>query len=217
MFNKTSLAAFFLVALTSLTSASYAEYDFNQPDSYDDEYNYNQHDSQMSQNVDDAEYKLAIAAFRNSKSGQFFDHAYGFAVFPTIGKAGFIIGGAYGEGRVYEKGRYTGRTDMFQASFGWQLGAQAFSQIIFFQDQRAYDEFTSGNFEFGAGASAVVITAGVAAEASTKGTSATANAGNTHVKTEGQYYKGMAVFSIAKGGLMYEAVLSGQKFNFYPG
>lgn len=204
MFNKTSLAAFFLAALTSLSLTVHAEDNFNQTT------------PQMTQNVTDAEYKLAIAAFRNSKSGQFFDHAYGFAIFPTIGKAGFIIGGAYGQGRVYEKGRYAGRTEMIQASVGWQLGGQAFSQIIFFQDQRSYDEFTSGNFEFGAGASAVVITAGVAAEASTKGTSATANAGNKHVKTEGQYYKGMAVFSIAKGGLMYEAVLSGQKFNYYP-
>ena len=105
---------------------------------------------------------------------------------------------------------------MAQASIGWQFGGQAFSQIIFFQDQRAYDEFTSGNFEFGAAASAVVINAGIAAEASTKGTSASVNAGNKHLKTEGQYYKGMAVFSLAKGGLMYEAVLSGQKFTFTP-
>lgn len=105
---------------------------------------------------------------------------------------------------------------MTQASIGFQFGGQAYSQIIFLQDQRSYDEFTSGNFEFGANASAVVITAGVAAEASTKGTSATANAGNKYVKAEGQYYKGMAVFNIAKGGLMYEAVLSGQRFNFYP-
>lgn len=206
MFTKTSLTALCLTALTTFSPLSYANEDLIPAETQ----------MEQSKNVHDAEFKLTIAAFQNSKSGQFFDHAYGYAVFPTIGKVGFIIGGAYGEGRVFEQGRYRGQTSMTQASIGWQMGGQAYSQIVFFQDQRAYDEFTSGNFEFGAAASAVIINAGVALEASTKGTSATANAGNTHVKTEGQYYKGMAVFSIAKGGLMYEAVLSGQKFNFTP-
>jgi len=205
MLNKTSILTLFLITLTTLTPIVHAEDD-----------DLIQSEVQMDQNVNDAEYKLTIAAFRNAKSGQFFDHAYGFAIFPTIGKVGFVVGGAYGEGRVYEQGKYRGQTSMMQASIGWQLGGQAFSQVIFFQDQRAYDEFTSGNFEFGASASAVIITAGVAAEASTKGTSASANAGNSHLKTEGQYYKGMAVFTLAKGGLMYEAVLSGQKFTFTP-
>ncbi len=205
MLKKASITALLLTALTALSPISHAEEDdLIQPE------------VQMDQNVNDAEYKLTIAAFHNAKSGQFFDHAYGFAVFPTIGKVGFVVGGAYGEGRVYEQGKYKGQVSMVQASIGWQFGGQAFSQIIFFQDQRAYDEFTSGNFEFGAAASAVVINAGIAAEASTKGTSASANAGNKHLKTEGQYYKGMAVFTLAKGGLMYEAVLSGQKFTFTP-
>ncbi|WP_319379905.1 lipid-binding SYLF domain-containing protein [Thiomicrorhabdus sp.] len=172
---------------------------------------------QMEQSNHDKDYAKTIAAFRNAaKSTAFFKHSYGYAVFPTIGKVGFVIGGAYGQGRVYKQGQYAGMTEMTQGSIGFQLGGQAFSQIIFFQDKRAYDEFTSGNFEFGAQASAVVVTAGVAAEASTKGTSATANAGNDYVAAEGQYYKGMAVFTIAKGGLMYEAAISGQKFNFYP-
>ena len=205
MFKQPSLSALFLIAFTALSPATYA----------DDEYT--ESEAQMTQDVDEAEYDVAVAAFTNSKAGDFFDHAYGYAVFPTIGKIGFVmIGGAYGQGRVYENNRYTGNTEMTQASIGFQFGGQAYSQIIFFQDQRSYDEFTSGNFEFGANASAVIITAGVAAEASTKGTSATVNAGNKYVKAEGQYYKGMAVFNIAKGGLMYEAVLSGQKFNFHP-
>ncbi len=204
MFKHLSLSALFLTAFTVLSPAIHADDEFTESE------------AQMTQNVDEAEYDVTLAAFKNSKAGNFFEHAYGYAVFPTIGKVGFVIGGAYGQGRVYEKGRYTGTTEMTQASIGFQFGGQAYSQIIFLQDQRSYDEFTSGNFEFGANASAVVITAGVAAEASTKGTSATANAGNKHVKAEGQYYKGMAVFNIAKGGLMYEAVLSGQKFNFYP-
>ncbi|MBN2646210.1 MAG: lipid-binding SYLF domain-containing protein [Thiotrichales bacterium] len=163
----------------------------------------------------DKDYEETIQAFKNaSKSAAFFDHAYGYAIFPVIGKVGFVLGGAYGEGRVYKQGRYSGMTKLTQASVGFQLGGQAYSQIIFFQDQRAYDEFTSGSFEFGAQASAVVITAGVSGEASTKGTSATANAGDNYVAAEGQYYKGMAVFSLVKAGLMYEAALSGQKFSF---
>ncbi|WP_321276807.1 lipid-binding SYLF domain-containing protein [Thiomicrorhabdus indica] len=173
---------------------------------------------QMTEATTDIDYDNTIRSFKNSaQSAAFFDHAYGYAIFPTIGKAGFVIGGAYGQGRVYEQGQYTGMTEMFQGSIGFQFGGQAFSQIIFFQDQRAYDEFTSGSFEFGAQASAIVITAGVSGEASTKGTSATANAGQSYVAADGQYYKGMAVFNLAKAGLMYEASLSGAKYNFKPG
>ncbi len=106
------------------------------------------------------EYQDTISIFRNAgESNNFFDQSYGYAVFPTIGKGGIIVGGAYGEGRVYKQGTYVGDTSMTQASIGLQLGGQAFSQIIFFQDQRAFDEFTSGNFEFGADASVVAITA----------------------------------------------------------
>lgn len=174
--------------------------------------------SQMTQDdVSEADFDETIAIFQsNPKTAAFFDSAYGYAVFPTIGKVGLVIGGAYGKGRVYEKGRWSGMVEMTQATVGFQFGGQAFSQIIFFQDQRAYDEFTSGNFEFGAQASAIVITAGANAEASTKGTSASANLGKDRLEAEGQYYKGMAVFSVAKGGLMYEATLGGQKYNFYP-
>jgi len=175
-------------------------------------------ESKMTQDeVSDVDYDETISIFQKApQSAAFFDSAYGYAVFPTIGKVGLFIGGAYGQGRVYERGRHSGNVEMTQATIGFQLGGQAFSQIIFFQDQRAYDEFTSGNFEFGAQASAIVITAGANAEASTKGTSASANLGKSNIKAEGQYYKGMAVFSAAKGGLMYEATIGGQKFNFHP-
>ncbi|BBP46588.1 hypothetical protein THMIRHAS_19610 [Thiosulfatimonas sediminis] len=165
----------------------------------------------------DKDYVDTLRAFQNApKSAAFFDSAYGYAIFPVVGKAGFVIGGAYGQGRVYRQGTFTGMTSLTQATVGFQFGGQAISQIIFFQDQRAYDEFTSGSFEFGAQASAVVIKAGASMEASTKGTSATANAGDEYVAAEGQYYKGMAVFSLVKAGLMYEAVISGQKFSFDP-
>jgi lipid-binding SYLF domain-containing protein len=106
---------------------------------------------------------------------------------------------------------------MAKVTVGFQLGGQAFSQIIFFQDKRAYNEFTGGNFEFDATASAVAITAGVQAKAGTEGGTAGASAGPaTGTQADIEYYKGMAVFVHAKGGLMYEAAIGGQKFNFTP-
>ncbi|MDX2452710.1 hypothetical protein [Desulfosarcina sp.] len=102
-------------------------------------------------------------------------------------------------------------------SIGFQAGGQAFSEIIFFEDKRAYDEFTSGEFEFDAVASAVAITAGVQAKAGTEGTTAGASAGPAAGKqAQASYHKGMAVFVHTKGGLMYEAAIGGQKFNFKP-
>jgi lipid-binding SYLF domain-containing protein len=163
------------------------------------------------------EYSDTIKVFRDAgESGTFFARSYGYAVFPTIGKGGIGIGGAYGKGRVYEQGNYVGDTSVTQLSIGLQLGGQAYSQIVFFEDKRAFDEFTSGNFEFGAQASAVAITAGASAEATTTGSSAGASGGKHDATTVGKYYKGMAVFTVAKGGLMYEASISGQKFSYTP-
>jgi lipid-binding SYLF domain-containing protein len=162
------------------------------------------------------EYQETIAVFKKAgQSGKFFDSAYGYAVFPTIGKAGVGVGGAYGKGRVYEKGKYVGDTSVTQLSIGFQLGGQGYSQIVFFQDQRALKEFTSGNFEFGADANAVAITAAAGAKASTAGSSAGASGGQHDATTAGgAYNKGMATFTVAKGGLMYEASVSGQKFSY---
>ena len=145
----------------------------------------------------------------------FFKGAYGYAVFPTIGKAGFGIGGSYGTGQVYQGGKVTGETSLIKATIGFQAGAQAFSEMIFFEDKRAYDEFTSGEFEFDAAASAVAITAGVQAKAGTEGATAGASAGPaTGKQAQASYHKGMAVFVHIKGGLMYEAAIGGQKFSF---
>jgi lipid-binding SYLF domain-containing protein len=163
------------------------------------------------------EYDDTIKVFKEAgESAQFFDKSYGYAVFPTIGKGGIGIGGAYGKGRVFANGKHVGNTSMAQLTAGFQLGGQAYSQIIFFEDQRAFDEFTSGNFEFGAQATAVAITAGVSAGATTTGASAGASGGQHDAKTAGSYYKGMAVFTVAKGGLMYEATIGGQKFKYEP-
>ena len=163
------------------------------------------------------DYDTTINIFKNAgESGSFFGNAYGYAVFPTIGKGGVGIGGAYGKGRVYEQGAHVGNTSVTQLSIGFQLGGQAYSQIIFFEDKRAFDEFTSGNFEFGAQANAVAITAGASAAATTTGSSAGASGGRHDATTKGSYHKGMATFTVTTGGLMYEASIGGQKFSYTP-
>ncbi len=159
-----------------------------------------------------------VSLFRKAgESSHFFGKSYGWAVFPNIGKGGLGVGGAYGNGCVYAGGRRTGATSMVQLSVGFQAGGQAYSQIVFFKDKRAYDEFTSGNFEFGAGVSAIAITAAAGASAGSAGTSASASVTKDEARTEGDFVKGMAVFTVAKGGLMYEATLAGQKFKFKAG
>jgi len=172
--------------------------------------------SVMGANAQD--YAKTIDVFKNSPVvKEFFQNAYGYAVFPTIGKAGYVIGGSYGTGQVYRNGKVTGKSSVVEGSIGFQLGAEAFSEIVFFQDKRAYDEFTSGSFEFGATAQAVAVTAGAEAQAGTSGTSAGATAGpKTGVQAETDYVKGMATFVHAKGGLMYEFSVGGQKFSFDP-
>ena len=163
------------------------------------------------------DYADTINVFRKAgESSEFFSKNYGYAVFPTIGKGGFVVGGAHGKGRVYAKGAHVGDTSMTQLTVGAQLGGQAYSQIVFFEDKRAFDEFTSGNFEFGAQATAVAITAGASAQAGTTGASAGASGTQSTAKTKARYYRGMAVFTIAKGGLMYEASIGGQKFSYSP-
>lgn len=161
------------------------------------------------------DYSETIAAFRKaSESKSYFASSHGYAVFPTIGKGGAVVGAAYGKGRVYERGRYIGDVSMTQLSVGAQLGGQAFSEIIFFQDKRALEEFTKGEFEFNAEASAVAITAGASAQAGTTGATAGKSITTDRAEVVGGYRGGMAIFTIAKGGLMYEATVAGQKFDY---
>jgi lipid-binding SYLF domain-containing protein len=112
------------------------------------------------------------------------------------------------------QGRHVADTTLTQLSIGFQAGGQAFSQIVFFEDERAFREFSSGQFGFGAGVSAVAITAAASASATTTGATAGVSGGKKDATTSGEYYRGMAVFTIAKGGLMYEAALAGQKFSY---
>ena len=146
----------------------------------------------------DKKVQEAIETFKSKDSDlkRFFKKAHGYAIFPTVGKGGIGIGAAYGKGLVFENGKAIGRVSLKQISYGLQLGGQAYSQVIFFSDKAALDTFTDGNFEFGAGVSAVAITAGVSADT--------------------DYDDGVAVFTMAKGGLMYEASISGQKFKYKP-
>jgi lipid-binding SYLF domain-containing protein len=164
------------------------------------------------------DYSSTINVFKESPAvAKFFKDSYGYAVFPKIGKAGWVVGGSYGKGQVYQGGKVTGKASVIEGSIGFQLGGEVFSEIVFFQDKRAYDEFTSGSFEFGATAQVVVITAGAQAQAGTAGASAGASAGpKTGVQAETGYVKGMATFVQSLGGLMYEASIGGQKFTFEP-
>jgi lipid-binding SYLF domain-containing protein len=155
--------------------------------------------------------------FRHAgQSHAYFSSAYGYAVFPTIGKGGLVVGAAHGNGRVFALGRRIGRVSMTQLSVGAQAGGEAYSEIVFFENKAALDQFTAGDFEFSGDVGATVITASASASAGTSGETSGASADNHVAATQGQFYHGLAVFTIAKGGLMYNAVVAGQKFTFTP-
>jgi len=118
----------------------------------------------------------------------------GYAVFPSIGKGAVGIGGAYGRGDVYQNGAVVGYCDMTQGSIGLQLGGQAYSEILVFEDTAAVERFKNGNFRFDAQATAVAIKSGVGANA--------------------KFANGVAVFTMDEAGLMYEASVGGQKFSY---
>ena len=125
---------------------------------------------------------------------KWFDTAYAYAVFPRVGKGGIGIGGAHGKGIVIRGDATVANTSLSQVTIGFQLGGQVYSQFIMFKDQTAFNNFARGNFEMGAQVSAVAITLGASADAN--------------------YDSGVAVFTIADGGLMYEASIGGQKFKY---
>jgi lipid-binding SYLF domain-containing protein len=162
-------------------------------------------------------YGDTVNLFKNAgQSSTYFDDCYGYAVFPTVGKGGFVVGGAHGAGRVFEQGHFIGRAAVTQLSVGFQAGGQAYSQIVFFKDKRALDEFTNGQFAFDAGMGAVAITAAAGGTVGTEGTSGDLSGGKKDALTAGRYYKGMAVFTIVKGGAMYNATVAGERFSFKP-
>ena len=163
-------------------------------------------------------YGDTVSLFKNAgQSADYFGDSYGYAIFPTIGKGGLVVGAAHGSGHVYEQGHYIGNTKMTQLSVGAQAGGQAYSEIVFFKDKRALDEFISGQFAFDAGIGAVAITAAAGGSVGTEGgATGGASGGKKDALTAGRYHKGVAVFTIVKGGAMYEATVAGQRFSFKP-
>ena len=139
-----------------------------------------------------------IAKFKEKdpRVAKAFRTAYGYVVFPTVGKGGIGIGGAHGKGEVYEQGKQIGTSTLNQVTVGFQLGGQAYSEVIFFKDKTATDDFKRGNFELSAQASAVAL--------------------NARATGDLPYNKGVAIATMAKGGLMYEASVGGQKLSYKP-
>lgn len=137
-----------------------------------------------------------VAAFKKNDSGMeaYFSKARGYVVYPSVGKAGFGIGGAHGKGIVFEAGKAIGTSSLIQVSIGFQLGGQVYSEIVFFKDSAAMNRFKKGETEISAQVSAVAVTEGVSAKTGFK--------------------DGMAIFTMAKGGLMYEASVAGQQLSF---
>lgn len=146
----------------------------------------------------DRDASAALSSFRNADPSLegILDKSVGYAVFPDVGKAGFIVGGAHGQGEVWERGSMVGYADLTKGSVGLQIGAQTFDEIIIFLNQSELDKFKAGDFTFSADASAVAIKAGAAGAA--------------------DHSKGVVVFVKPKGGLMAEASIGGQQFRFRP-
>lgn len=154
--------------------------------------------STPSDNVRIADAQASILRFVDRDPGlqAWVDNAFGYAVFPSVGKGGFWVGGSYGRGIVFERRAPIGKSRIIQGTLGAQIGAQNFAQVIFFEDEVALRNFQRGNFEFSAQATVVAVTAGAAASTS--------------------YDGGVAVFIMAKSGLMLEASVGGQKFEYEP-
>jgi len=147
---------------------------------------------------DESDVAAVIAKFKEKDPGlaEVFASAAGYVVFPTVGKGAIGIGGARGKGWVYRHGRLIGRSTLTQVSIGFQLGGQAYSEVVFLKDQAALDNFKLGHLKLDAQASAIALTARASGDLA--------------------YRNGVAIVTMAKGGLMYEASVGGQKFSFSP-
>ena len=143
-----------------------------------------------------ADAKAAKADFirADGQMSSLFTNAYGYAIFPNVGKGAIGIGGAAGNGAVYQGGKLIGMAKLTQVSIGFQWGGQAYREVILFENKEAMDRFKADKVELSAQASAVAATAGASANA--------------------KYSDGVMIFTQTKGGLMYEASVGGQKFNF---
>ncbi len=133
---------------------------------------------------------------RDPSLDKFFKESHAYVVFPKVAKGAVGVGGAGGEGEVYEQGKFIGRAELSQGSVGVALGFQVYSELIFMRDKAALSSFKSGDAQFSAQASAVVVHAGGAAAA--------------------DYEEGVAVFVMPESGMMFEASIGGQGFKFIP-
>lgn len=147
---------------------------------------------------DQAKCAEAVTLFQSTDKGldTYFHDAVGYAIFPSVGKGAFIVGGAAGSGCLYEGGVVVGEAKLKQVTVGLQVGGQAYAEAIFFQNHDAIESFKGSKFEMSAQVSAVAAASGASANA--------------------KYELGVLVFTIAKGGLMYEASVGGQKFSYKP-
>jgi lipid-binding SYLF domain-containing protein len=148
--------------------------------------------------ADVADANAVIAKFKEKDPGmaEIFDKAAGYAVYPGVTKAGVGVGGARGGGTVYENGKLIGRSKLTQVSVGLQLGGQVYSEVVFFHNKEALENFKKGNLKLDAQASAVAL--------------------KERASVDLPYRNGVAIVTMAKGGLMYEATVGGQKFSFDP-
>lgn len=144
----------------------------------------------------DANEALLTILEKTPKLETFKNEAHGYVVFPRITKAAIAVGGAAGNGIVFKDGKVVGRSKLKQATVGIQFGGQQYIELIFFENEEAFEKFTNGKLKFDAQASAVALDAGASIDAA--------------------YQDGVAVFTMTKGGLMYEASIGGQHFKYEP-
>jgi lipid-binding SYLF domain-containing protein len=145
---------------------------------------------------EDAEAVITKMKEKDPSLSKWFEDAYAYAVFPSVGKGGIGIGGARGGGWVYEHGKLVGKSKLTQVTIGLQLGGQVYSEVVFMRDESAFEGFKSGRLKLDAQASAVALTARASADLA--------------------WHNGVAIVTMAKGGLMYEASVGGQHFSFHP-
>ena len=153
-------------------------------------------DQKQKQVIEDSKEAKAVFISKDKEISKFFSKSYGYVIFPNIGKGGIGVGGATGNGTVYEKGKMIGMAKMTQVSIGFQLGGQSYSEVVFFETAKEMKRFKENNIEFSAQVSAVAVASGASANA--------------------KYSDGVLVFTAQKGGLMYEASVGGQKFKYTP-
>ena len=155
-----------------------------------------QNDKKDKEIIEDSKEAKAAFLEQDEEMAKFFSGSYGYVIFPNVGKGGLGVGGASGNGTAYQKGKMIGMAKLSQVTIGFQVGGQAYREVVFFETAKDMDRFKDNNIEFSAQVSAVAAASGASKDA--------------------KYHEGALVFTMQKGGLMYEASVGGQKFKFKP-